>query len=533
MAPDPPPRPSMGGGLPAQLKSGIEALSGVSMDGVRVHRNSSRPATVQARAYAQGKDIHLAPGQDHQLPHEAWHVVQQAKGRVRATGSLTGGTPVNDDPSLEREADVMGARAMRSRSTTPAAGAAAPIQAASVPIQRRAGLEFETSVEARVTQDYDPQVNANSGWVTQDETMARGAGWQVDSDNSKLEFVTDPPVDIGPLAGVAKTMFDHVEHLPRRLRQNKDLAAILGVGTTKPYTVLAYPKREITGAPQGTIGIPFDKLYSFFDLLTRYQMQASDLRIGENQKKLNLAWKKWKEMPSGGSKKAKRKAARKQKLIEYGQALKKDTEQHGPIRPSDLPKFEKVASAVDEVAGAVQNLAGAELAKLKGLLHFIGQYVTYASTAGNSYEKKRFPVMARSSFNSMYAALNGVAKDAFIEAAKAVVAKLGYETTTVLLPGRENVSFDVQAWLNSIKTPVVTVVPETQPREMTTDLMTAPGAGQGGAYNTDKSMGSLTLDNGLVVVELRQFRLGTSSNSFTIAAARKLVDDLKALLEKA
>jgi hypothetical protein len=101
-----------GGGLPAQLKSGIEALSGISMDNVRVHYNSSKPAQLQALAYAQGSDIHVGPGQEKHLPHEAWHVVQQAQGRVRPTVQAKG-MPINDNPSLEREADVMGARAMR------------------------------------------------------------------------------------------------------------------------------------------------------------------------------------------------------------------------------------------------------------------------------------------------------------------------------------------------------------------------------------------------------------------------------------
>jgi hypothetical protein len=72
-------------GLPDQLKSGIESLSGLSMDHVRVHYNSAQPAQLNALAYAQGSDIHLAPGQERHLPHEAWHVVQQAQGRVRPT----------------------------------------------------------------------------------------------------------------------------------------------------------------------------------------------------------------------------------------------------------------------------------------------------------------------------------------------------------------------------------------------------------------------------------------------------------------
>jgi len=100
------------GGLPAQLQQGIEQLSGRDMGDVRVHYNSARPAAVQAHAYAQGSDIHVAPGQEGHLPHEAWHVVQQAEGRVPATGEI-GGQPVNDDATLEREADTMGARAMQ------------------------------------------------------------------------------------------------------------------------------------------------------------------------------------------------------------------------------------------------------------------------------------------------------------------------------------------------------------------------------------------------------------------------------------
>jgi hypothetical protein len=97
-------------GLPNQLKSGIESLSGMSMDHVKVHYNSDKPAQLQAHAYAQGSEIHLGAGQEKHLPHEAWHVVQQAQGRVRPTVQMKAGA-VNDDPSLEKEADMMGERA--------------------------------------------------------------------------------------------------------------------------------------------------------------------------------------------------------------------------------------------------------------------------------------------------------------------------------------------------------------------------------------------------------------------------------------
>ncbi|MFC5470277.1 DUF4157 domain-containing protein [Cohnella suwonensis] len=45
-----------------------------------VHRDADAAASIGAQAYAQGTDIHVGPGQEKHLPHEAWHVVQQKKG---------------------------------------------------------------------------------------------------------------------------------------------------------------------------------------------------------------------------------------------------------------------------------------------------------------------------------------------------------------------------------------------------------------------------------------------------------------------
>jgi hypothetical protein len=112
-------------GLPDQLKSGIESLSGMSMDHVRVHLNSSQPAQLNALAYAQGSDIYIAPGQERHLPHEAWHVVQQAQGRVKPTLQMEDGVQVNDDVRLEREADVMGSKALEKRTAVQARSPAA------------------------------------------------------------------------------------------------------------------------------------------------------------------------------------------------------------------------------------------------------------------------------------------------------------------------------------------------------------------------------------------------------------------------
>jgi hypothetical protein len=97
-------------GLPDNLKAGVEGLSGVSLNNVKVHYYSPKPAQLNALAYAQGTDIHVAPGQQKHLPHEAWHVAQQSQGRVKPT-TQTKGVAINDDSHLEREADVMGAKA--------------------------------------------------------------------------------------------------------------------------------------------------------------------------------------------------------------------------------------------------------------------------------------------------------------------------------------------------------------------------------------------------------------------------------------
>ncbi|MDB4533912.1 DUF4157 domain-containing protein [Vicingaceae bacterium] len=99
-------------GLPDDLKSGMENISGHSMDDVKVHRNSDKPAQLNAHAYAQGTDIHLAPGQEKHLPHELGHVVQQKEGRVNATKQMKGKVAINDDQGLEQEADVLGNKAM-------------------------------------------------------------------------------------------------------------------------------------------------------------------------------------------------------------------------------------------------------------------------------------------------------------------------------------------------------------------------------------------------------------------------------------
>jgi len=104
-------------GIPDAVKQRAETALKTDFSDVRVHANSAKAPEVGATAYTQGTDIHFAPGSYSPnsssgrslLGHELTHVIQQAQGRVKPTTSVAG-VPVNDNPSLEQEADRLGGK---------------------------------------------------------------------------------------------------------------------------------------------------------------------------------------------------------------------------------------------------------------------------------------------------------------------------------------------------------------------------------------------------------------------------------------
>lgn len=128
-------------GIPDGLKAGMESVSGISLNDVSVHRNSDKPAQLQAHAYAQGTDVHLAPGQEKHLPHELGHVVQQKQGIVKATVQLKGQVAVNDSEQLEKEADTLGAKAQ-------SLGINAEVSNQS-PVVQKVGMEEEELIQGK------------------------------------------------------------------------------------------------------------------------------------------------------------------------------------------------------------------------------------------------------------------------------------------------------------------------------------------------------------------------------------------------
>lgn len=133
--------------LPEPLRASIERLSGVDLVDVQVHHNSPVPAQLGAHAHADANTIHVGPGQDQHLPHEAWHVVQQRQGRVRATNRV-GRVAINDEPALESEADRMGQRvAALSRLHTPSEPGTQPAPTMSRAARTPAVVQCKTALQ--------------------------------------------------------------------------------------------------------------------------------------------------------------------------------------------------------------------------------------------------------------------------------------------------------------------------------------------------------------------------------------------------
>src|SRR3954471_5499570 len=136
----------VGSAMPAPLRHQMEGAFGADFSSVRIHEGEQAPR-LGALAYAQGHDVHFAPGQYQPetqsgqalIGHELAHVVQQREGRVAAPAQAKG-APVVADPGLEAEADHAGQAASRgepvriSGSSAAAPGAAMP-KLAGHPIQ--------------------------------------------------------------------------------------------------------------------------------------------------------------------------------------------------------------------------------------------------------------------------------------------------------------------------------------------------------------------------------------------------------------
>ncbi|MEM6270096.1 MAG: DUF4157 domain-containing protein [Bacteroidota bacterium] len=184
-------------GLGSDLINGFAVSTGHDLSEVKVHRNSSEPAKVGAHAYAQGNDIHVGPGQEKHLAHEAGHIVQQREGKVKANAEVNG-RPVNDEPALEGEADRMGEKAVQMQKMATSDGAGPVTKGRSSTMQMKSA--GDTEVIQRVESywgKFHPNISkTNSGL------------------NAELEFEPGDQVDATKIA-FSQAVRTSINHIPR------------------------------------------------------------------------------------------------------------------------------------------------------------------------------------------------------------------------------------------------------------------------------------------------------------------------------
>jgi len=378
-------------GLPDQLKSGIETLSGISLDHVKVHYNSDRPAQLQAHAYAQGHDIHVGPGQERHLPHEAWHVVQQAQGRVRPTVQMKGGAPVNDDAGLEREADVMGQKALATGSRVGQDDLALPAAPSPV-LQRRMGFEFETSAHIYANLYNYPEL------VPDEAEIFHGNGWKLVSDSGRMEFVSDPFDSLAAFTPVVNEIAHFISHAMVGIHSdmrvhNAGNWNVARVGPAGTAVYLAQDQlnstpigaHDVYGNPQVSVGVKMESLGKFLNrLATKDTFNTMRRRLIS--------------------------AGRPEEARKVGKLLAKQTIAR---TVGAMPKAERL---VLKWAG---NLQRAEQNQLRGIWQLITHYwggLSRYKGVGDGYVKAKLPVMARTDFHSMFNALTPAAQLAFTNA---------------------------------------------------------------------------------------------------------------------
>ncbi len=385
-------------GLPDKLKAGVENLSGLAMDDVRVHYNSAKPATVQALAYTQGTEIHVGPGQEKHLAHEAWHVAQQKQGRVKPTLQLRG-MAVNDDESLEAEATAMGEKAaylnapdhqgsLAQRVGEPEAGEAKE----SAPLQRAVGFEFQTyhsptDLEIYKDKKWEPYTDDT------EERYAQGNGVKVEKDGSDLEFVTDAfaESDAGraSLTQAMRTIILTGLGLENTVTLTTNIwkeAPGLSKGPNASDNVRVSSKGPMKAQPQATVGVKLDSLTELLSFLSQSPKRQSSTNLAE-------LYEKEVSQPEERVKKATGKhklAYHKVLAAELGHNVNDETQKffHGYVYG--------MAQKLSELAKAPRSM--------QGFVNLLGLYI-FGGITKSKYAKSRTPIISRTNLADVFAKL--------------------------------------------------------------------------------------------------------------------------------
>ena len=107
--------------LPEKLQTNMEHSFGQDFSNINIQKNSQEAVDLDARAFTKGDSIHFAPGEfnpnsergKNLIGHEFTHVVQQRSGIVQPSRILKKGILLNEDKTLENEADYLGKKAVK------------------------------------------------------------------------------------------------------------------------------------------------------------------------------------------------------------------------------------------------------------------------------------------------------------------------------------------------------------------------------------------------------------------------------------
>ncbi|HAA23618.1 MAG TPA: hypothetical protein DCR93_10325 [Cytophagales bacterium] len=486
-------RKSNSTGLPDRLKAGIEKVSGYAMDDVKVHYNSAKPAQLNAHAYAQGTDIHLASGQEKHLPHEAWHVVQQKQGRVKPTLQMKGRVWVNDDTGLEREADIMGAKALRyPMEEVPDPGnlvAGSDNTNRQELIQRKVGFEFESVGERWLIEGRN---NDGENWrriTNTKKPLLRVPDLKayISSDNGHSEFVTDPLNSTEEVDATLLALYGWYRQLLESQQgrylfndeENKD---------AKDHTEVNFHRISSIGAietkPQATFGVEIVSIPDLFQALAG---------LGEI------------EIPLPG---------RRAPFAERFNAKKLELQQ-GLGHRGNTDNLAKSIAFAEGFIGAIKERYQQDGPPVSALAE--REVLGFATLVAKTFEdatidsplddpKYAFPLLARVSFRNMYTTLSDEAKDILENnwsvfddtywgvhseiASNALAFPRGARQTD---RGQRNVGPTYGDWLNSIYDTASTP----------TDLLTLFANNNRADPATYEGLGALNMDGTMALFELR------------------------------
>ncbi|MEB3278801.1 MAG: DUF4157 domain-containing protein [Lyngbya sp.] len=289
-------------GIPDNLKAGIEYLCGFSIDDVKVHYNSAKPAELQALAYTQDRDIYIAPGQEEHLPHELWHVVQQIQGRVQSTLQVNN-TSVNDNKNLEKEADKMGKRADQFRiNYNYQLSFPNPAKNPQNIVQRKIGMEIEVPMDLQKgnlkpeseqkevspfkTKSRElPFIPTNDRSIKKSKTaIMNGNSWKLTPDGYEdswyCEYITDPVNETKNPQELTRI----VEDLKNWVSENLvNLATGEYIQLPEDYVLGWHPFQkgnDILGSFHVTAGVRLDRIFEMLENLAKFN-KISEVKTEE------------------------------------------------------------------------------------------------------------------------------------------------------------------------------------------------------------------------------------------------------------